>query len=107
MCRPIHSTIVISEEVEDFVDRNLNSARSKQLSDIFGMLQWKPTSEAHYGKLKKNNPGSDSYFKLKKEDYGYIDNYCRDCVHEDKCPADHLDEDVECPQGYEYEDKHL
>lgn len=107
MCKPIRSSMVISEEVEDFTYRNNNSVNIKEWIGKFVLIQWKPTTKAHYDKLKGNNPGSDSYFYLKREDYRYIDNSCRTCLSKGKCPADHLDENMDgynCPKGYEYKD---
>lgn len=69
MCKPIMNTLVISEDIEDFVYRNERSEEVIKWNARFELLQWKQTSKTHYDKLKKNNPGSCSYIELKKEDY--------------------------------------
>jgi len=104
-CSPITKNMVISESVESFLERNVNQDDVTKYGAKFVISQWSRTTKEHYDKLKQSNPGSDSYFRLKKEDYSYIDNYCRDCAHRVTCPADHLSYDGgdNCPDGFEYE----
>ncbi len=70
---PIVSTMVISEKVEDFVYRNTSTDEAKRFGASVALLQWKKTTKAYYGKLKGNNPGSNSSFQMKKEDYSVDD----------------------------------
>ena len=105
LCNPITANIVISEDVESFLARNSGSDCVKKYGAKFVVSHWSETTKEHYDKLKQNNPGSSSHFRLKKEDYAYIDNYCRDCINKSRCSADHLayDGGNNCPDGLEYD----
>jgi hypothetical protein len=67
MCTPITYNLVISEELSDFLLRNIENAKKDSAS--FKTTSIERVSKEFYNKLHKHNPTRQHYIKLAKQDY--------------------------------------